>query len=445
MDEYIEKLMKAAAEKGISEAEVYLADSDSFRAMCQQGSISNYTVNSTKGLSLRGIVNGRMGYAATEAFDDESVDQLVTAVIESAELSEEEGTAEIYPGDADYPDVNNYKEELDLVTPQEKLDYILAAEKNLLSGDDRIKAATYNMISTASAGVRIVNSRGLDLSTRDNYCVTFLNALAKDGSKTASAGVLKAGRTFDPDNARLSAEEAREKALFMLDAEPVPTGEYRTIFDPYAMSDLLSVFSVIFSAENAQQNMSLLKDKEGQVIASDKVTLIDDPLLPGGFATRGFDDEGVRTCTREIVRDGVFVTLLHNLKTARKAGVSSTGNAHKGSYSAPVRVAPSNFFFKPGEKSLEQLMEDMGSGLVITEVSGLHAGANTVSGDFSLIAEGYTVTDGKKDRPVDRITVAGNFYRLLQSVRAVGNDLVFPGSSVGSPSVDVGELRIAGK
>ena len=110
-----------------------------------------------------------------------------------------------------------------------------------------------------------------------------------------------------------------------------------------------------------------------------------------------------------------------------------------------MRVAPSNFFFKPGDKDLSGLMADMGEGLVITEVGGLHAGANPMSGDFSLIAEGYTVSGGKKDRPVEQITVAGNFYELLKSVRAVGSDLTFPGSGIGSPSVDVGEIRVSGK
>ena len=146
-----------------------------------------------------------------------------------------------------------------------------------------------------------------------------------------------------------------------------------------------------------------------------------------------------------MVENGVLKTLLHNLKTARKAGVKSTGNARKNDYASPVHVAPSNFFFKPGDKDLDDLMADMGEGLVITDVSGLHAGANPSSGDFSLLAEGYTVKDGKKDQPVDRITVAGNFYTLLKNIRAVGSDLKFTGSSVCSPSLDVGELKVAGK
>ena len=445
MDEYIKKLLAAAGEAGITAAEVYLASSDRFRAMCQQGVINNYTVNSTRGLSLRGIYNGRMGYAGTEAFDDESIAQLVSGVIQSTTISEDDSVQEIYPGDKEYPDVDNYAPELDSVTPEEKLEYIREAEKTLLACDPRIAAATYNMISTASGTVRIVNSYGLDLQMRDNVFVSYINALARDNGQSAGESAMCVGRTFRKEEAVRTAKEAAEKTLFMLGAEPVKSGVYRTIFDPYAMGDLLGVFSGIFSSENAQQNMSLLAGREGEKIASDVVTLVDDPLLKGGFESRAFDDEGVACRTLNVVEDGVLKTLLYNLKTARKAGVKSTGSARKAGYAAPVRVAPSNFFFKPGTKSLDELMQDVGEGLVITEVGGLHAGANPMSGDFSLIAEGYTVHEGKKDRPVEQITVAGNFYELLKSIRAVGCDLVFPGGGIGSPSVDVGELRVSGK
>ena len=90
-------------------------------------------------------------------------------------------------------------------------------------------------------------------------------------------------------------------------------------------------------------------------------------------------------------------------------------------------------------------MEDVGNGLVITDVSGLHAGANAVSGDFSLLSKGYTIENGKKGRAVEQITVAGNFYAMLKNIRAFGCDLEFNGSPIGSPSVDVGEMNVAGK
>ena len=151
MDEYIKKLLQAAKEAGITAAEVYLASRDSFRAMCQQGVINNYTVSSTRGLSLRGLWNGKMGYAATEAFDGESVGQLVSGVIESASLSEDDSVQEIYPGDESVPEVDNYAPDLDKITPEEKLDYIRRAEKAVLACDPRIAAASRAVLS-ASAG-----------------------------------------------------------------------------------------------------------------------------------------------------------------------------------------------------------------------------------------------------------------------------------------------------
>ncbi len=171
---------------------------------------------------------------------------------------------------------------------------------------------------------------------------------------------------------------------------------------------------------------------------------MDDPLLPGGFASAAFDGEGSACRTKAVIENGVLKTLLHNRKTARKAGTESTGNARR-SVSSPVQVAPTNFFFTPGEKDLAGLLADMGEGLLITELGGLHAGANPISGDFSLIAKGFRVKDGKQGAPVEQVTIAGNFYQLLKDIRAVGSDLEFKGSGIGAPSVDAGTIHVSGK
>ncbi len=105
---------------------------------------------------------------------------------------------------------------------------------------------------------------------------------------------------------------------------------------------------------------------------------------------------------------------------------------------------PPNFYLEAGETAYEQLLKELGNGLVINEVSGLHAGADAVSGDFSLLSKGFTVKDGKQDKPVEQITIAGNFYEMLKAVRAVGSDLTFPQGAFGSPSVDAGKLSVAG-
>ena len=445
MEQFIQRVLAAAREAGITAAEIYLSSGDSFRAMCQQGQVNNYTVNSTRGLSLRGLYQGKMGYAATEAFDDEAVAQLVRGVKESAALIEDEDVQEIYPGDAEYPALDQYNPALDQVPEARKLQFVLDLEKCAKEKDPRIVQLTYDMLSTTSGQTRIANSYGLNLSFRDNLAVAVASALAKEGDRVSTGTGFAISRDFEALSVEKIAGEAVEEALFMLHAAPVPSGTYRAIIHSRCMPDLLGVFSDVFSAENAQKGMSLLAGKEGEVIAAPCVTLMDDPLLPGGLASRPFDAEGVAARPKAVIENGRLTTLLHNLKTARKAGVKTTGNAAKGGYAGTVEVAPSNFYLKPGEKSLEQLTAEMGEGLVITDVSGLHAGANAISGDFSLIAQGYTVKNGRKDQPVERITVAGNFYQLLKNIRAVGSDLCFPGSSMGSPSVDVGEIAVAGK
>lgn len=445
LDQFIQAVLDEAKKEGILAAEIYLSSRDSFRAMCVQGQIANYTVNDTRGLSLRGLYRGKMGYAATEALDEEAVGQLVRSVKESAELTEDDDVQEIYPGDGEYPKVENYQQALDQVEEQEKLRLIQEIEKKALAMDPRITALNYNMILTSSGERRIVNSYGLNLGYRDNMAVCYVSATAKEGERVSTGSGFKVTRRFEELNAEEIARDAVEEALFMLHAAPVKSGTYRAVVDRKCMPDLLGVFAGAFSAESAQKGLSLLAGKEGEMIASSAVTLLDDPLLPGGLASCPFDDEGVATRTKAVIENGKLTTLLHNLKTARKAGVKTTGNASRAGYAGTVEVSPSNLYLKPGDQTLEELLAEMGEGLVITEVSGLHAGANAVSGDFSLIAQGYTVKDGKKDQPVEQITVAGNFFQMLKNIRAVGSDLTFPGSAIGSPSVDIGEISVAGK
>ncbi len=445
MDQYIDQLLKKALESGIEAAEVYLVSRDSFRAMSQKGEVSDYTVNTTGGLSLRGLYHGKMGYAATEALDESSIAQLVEAVIDSASLVEDDDVQEIYKGDASYPEIHQYNPELDKVSEKKKIDFLLEMEKKAMAVDERIVQVVQNAFSTSSAERRIVNTYGLNLRYRDNNAFAYTYVAAKENDRVATGMGFDISRDFDKLDMGKIVGDATRDALFMLTAKPVTSGKYRVIIENIAMPDLLACFSSVFSAEEAQRGMSLLAGKEGTIIASENVTLMDDPLLKGGLATCPFDDEGVSAKTKAVIENGKLTTLLHNLKTARKAGVQSTGNASKAGYTAPIEVSPSNFFFKPGEKTLAQLMEDVGEGLVITEVSGLHAGANVVSGDFSLLAQGYTIENGKKGRPVERVTVAGNFFEMLKNIRAVGNDLIFPGSSFGSPSVDIGEIAVAGE
>ena len=389
-------------------------------------------------------MNGRMGYASTEALDEESIGQLIRGVIESATLCESDDEQPLYQGGGQVPELELYQPELDKVAPEAKLAKIEAMENACKAADSRYLNG-YNMVETTKHTVRIANSFGMDQTYTENFCDLYCGANVKEGDNVSTGGFVQISRDFDALDPDRLARDSVDQAVKGLNAEPVASGKYHVVFWNEALVSLLGVFSTVFSAETEQMGLSLLSGKLGETIAAPCVTLVDDPLRPDCLGSRPFDDEGVPSHQHMLVENGVFRTFLHNLKTARKAGVESTGNGSKADYSSPVRVAPSNLYFEPGALSFEELLSQVGDGIVITEVSGLHAGANPVSGDFSLLSKGYTLKDGKRDQPLERITVAGNFYELLKNIRAFASDLRFPNGALGSASADAGEMTVSGK
>ncbi len=442
MDAFITKLFAAAKEAGFTVAEAYLLEDDSFKAVAMNQEITQYSANTTRGLGFRGVVNGRMGYASTEAFDDAAVDWLVSGALDSATLSEDEDKPFVYNGQEPVAILPLTGTDAPVA---DKLAFALEMEKEAKAYDPRVAQVGYNTVITGQAGVRIVNTYGMDKQYAESVCGAYLQPVARDGDSTATGLELQFARDFSTLNARKLARDAAKVAVDALHASPVSSGQYRIVIHNLAMTDMLETFSSAFSAESAQKELSLLKGKIGQHIAAPCVTIVDDPLRADGFSSRPFDAEGVPSARNIVVDAGEFKTFLHNLKTAYKDGVTSTGNASKAGYAASVRVSPTNFYIQEGTKSFDALLTDMGDGLVITEVEGLHAGADAVSGDFSLLSKGYTVKDGKRVRPVEQITIAGNFFALLTQIRSVGSDLRFPSGGFGAPSIDVGTLSVAGK
>ena len=441
-NEFIQKLFTAAKAAGFTVAEAYLTESDSFNAVAMNQEITQYSSHVTRGLGFRGLFGGHMGYSSTEAFDEDAVDWLVRGALDSATLCEDPNEPFIYDGKEPVAQLTLTGRD---APATDKLAFALEMEKQAKAYDPRVAQVSYDTVFTGRSQVRIVNTYGMDKQYEESICGAYLQPVARDGDSTATGMEIRFSRDFDKLNAAELAHEAARLAVDALHATPVASGCFRVIIQNLAMTDLLGVYSSAFSADSAQKELSLLKGKLGQAIASDCVTIVDDPLMPGGFASRPFDAEGVPSARHTVVEHGVFQTFLHNLKTAHKDGVASTGNSSKLGYATSVFVSPTNFFIEPGEKSFDTLLAEMGDGLVITEVEGLHAGANAVSGDFSLLSKGYTVKNGKRERPVEQVTVAGNFFEMLKNIRAVGSDLRFPAGSVGSPSVDVGNLSVAGK
>ena len=439
MNEFAAKALEAAQAAGISPAEATVARSEAFSVRVRAQKLEDYKVSDRVQLTLRGRWQGRIGTASTQAMDNESLALLIQGVKESAELIEDDEQDDILPPDAQYGEVCNYSDAIDTISAEDKIALAMCIDERLCAADARISPDA-TVVSTASEVFSIKNTLGLDLSHSSNLIYAYASCLAREGEAAATGFKLLWGYALEDVSPFDVADSCVKDAVEKLGAGRLQSGARRVVIRNNAMADLLSTFCGVFSADNAQKGLSLLLGKEGTAIASPAVTLTDDPLLPWGMGSCPFDREGAATMTKNVIEGGVLRTLLHNRRTAAKAGVATTGNA-----AGSGRVAPSNLYIQPGEASLRDLLARMENGLLLTEVSGLHAGANPVSGDFSLLARGFEVVNGEIQRAVEQFTVAGNFFALLMDVEAVGSDLLFEGSPIGSPSVAVKKLNIAGE
>ena len=442
-----ERARQRAGEAGDFACEACYGASESFETAVKDGEIYQYNVADGCGLGFRALVNGRMGYASTQILDEAAIDMLVDGALENAALVESEDRQFLFAGSERYPELKLYEPRLEAIGAADKIEMARTLEKLTLAQDPRIAQVEDCVVFSESAESAIVNTLGLDVSTRGNLLGGYVSAVARDGEQVNTG--FKLFFTMDPDEIDLEkiAKAAAREALSGLDAGPMPSGAYRVLLRNDVAGELLATFAGVFSADNAQRGLSRLMGREGEAIAAECVTLMDDPHRAGSASSTPFDGEGVATSPKAVIKNGTLTTLLHNLKTAHKQGVQTTANASRPGYAAAVGVAPTNFFFKPTDVDFDGMLSKLGDGLLITELQGMHAGANPITGDFSLAAKGFRVRDGKVAEAVKQITVAGNFYELLTDIEAVGADLEFhaPGASCfGSPSVLVKGLSVAG-
>lgn len=445
--EAFQKAVIAAAEgRGVTEYELYYMGSDTLEVNAHQHDLDGFSVTSNEGVSFRCLIDGKMGYASTELLNEEQALELVGRAEENARTLENPGEMFLYGGGEPYEESSDCA--LPLPAPDQVRTLVLDSQEKLYEADPRVCDGTSAEFTASEARVRIFNSKGLDLENHRGSHLCMMGAILQEGEDKYSGSSFQA-EEIHKLSVDLLVKEAVEEARGTMGAVQADSGKYTAVFSSKVMRNLLSIFSPAFSADNAQKGMSLLKDKEGQPIASPQVTLIDDPFYPGSTAQAPFDGEGYPTKRKQVVEKGCLTTLLHNLKTAAKAETKSTGNACRHSYDSDVTIAPFRFYLEPGTASPQELYAEVSEGIYITEIEGGHAGADPVSGDFSLQSRGFLIEGGKLSKAVREITIADNFFELLKKITQIGNDLKFGGSAgytaFGAPSVMVTDLSVAGQ
>ena len=444
LNEFVDLLFRKAKKEGFSEYEVYYVDRESLSIGVYKSEVEKYNLNNSYGLSFRGKIGDKIGYSYTEILDEAAIEMLVNKAKENVSILDNKDVQFIYGGDKEYTKVNTYSETLENISAEKLINIAMSMEKEAKEYCDKVENFNGCAVSYSNGKYGIINSKGLNLHNKSNLLTAYVVPVVKDKDKMYDGVGYVVANSLDEVDPKKIAIEGVNEALSKIGATSIPSGNQKVIINNEAMVSLLSTFAGIFSADAAQKGLSLLKDKEGEVISSDIVNLVDNPHLENGLASVSFDDEGVATKKTYLIKNGKLETLLHNLKTANKAGVKSTGNGFKSSYASPISVSPTNFYIEAGKKDFNELLSIVKEGIIITDFAGLHSGANAISGEFSLAAKGFKIENGKKTSPIEQITVAGNFFNLLKNIEEIGSDLKFPMSSVGSPSLIVKELSIAG-
>lgn len=437
--------LQAAQVEGIEEFEIYEQKMKNTSIRLFEGSVDGFTISECKGIALRGIYHGKMGICFLEEDDDSLMEYALHQIIQNAEAITSNDEVEMYAGAQEYPVLEEKENHMIDLAAEEKIVMLKEIEEELLASDQRISqvmATNYGQVEVSRA---IDNTKGIHLSDEHNASFISCSVMAKDGDDTRIANdwmYLHEKEELDPKAFALALSK---KVISKLHGEPVESGSYPVMIQNEAMGNLLTALSGMFDGESIYKGISILKDQLGKQVFDERIRIVDDPLMKDGYESAAFDDEGVACYRKYLVEQGIFKTCLHNLKSAKLMKTTSTGNGFKGGYAASVGISPTNLYIEKGDAGYEEMIASMDKGIIITEITGLHAGLNPISTEFSLQSSGFLVEEGKIVRPVNLITIAGNFMDIMKNIRMIGEDLKMGSTGVGAPSILFESLAVSGK
>src|SRR5919198_409729 len=382
-------LCRTAVEAAESDeaVEAYAEESRRTEASALRGQVEGLEFSESRGVGVRVIRDGRLGYAWAADPDHDEVREAVRRARENAALAAPD-EHNVLPEPASWTPIPElFREESAAIGPDEKTGLALALEHRAISRDPRVTKIDEAQVGDAVSRVAIASTTGVtaEYARTDAWCLAV--TLAVEGEETQTGFSYRIARGLPELDWEAVADEAVHRGVRMLGAVKPPTARVPIVLDT-------------------------------------------------------FDDEGVPSGRTELFTKGVLNGFLHNTYTAHKGGTASTGNGKRG-YRSPPAVGTSNFYLDAGETPVEGLLREAEGGVLIQDVSGVHSGANPISGEFSVGATGLRITDGALGEPLREMTIASTLPEMLAAIAGVGDDLRFF-SSVGTPSVLIGEMTLAG-
>lgn len=415
-------------------AEVAISKSTGLSVSTRGCEVENVEFNSDGALGITVYRGQRKGSASTSDLSEQAIQQTVLAALDIAQYTSEDPCAG--PADKelmvkDIPDLDLFHPETP--DPDYAAKIAIEAEQVALSFDSKIKqsdGASYD----SHYGIKVYgNSHGLLASypsSRHSISCCVIGQ-SDDGDMERDYSYTVARHKDDLWSAEKVGRLAAEQTVSRLDPRRVPTGEYPVMFAADVATGLMGHLTMAISGGNLYRKASFLLDHLGEKILPDWFNIEEKPHVLRGLASSPFDSEGVVTQDREIITDGVLATYLLTSYAARKMNMQPTGHAG----------GIHNWYVKSTGQDYQQMLNELGTGLLVTEVMG--QGVNTVTGDYSRGAAGFWVENGKIQYPVSEITIAGNLKEMFQRIVAVGTD-VETRSQIQTGSMLIESMKVAG-
>ena len=438
-------IVSQALRAGASDAECIFSQGEEFSANVRLGDVESVKEAGSSAAGLRVLIGRRSGSSYTSDLSPSGLDRLVESAVALARITSEDPYAGL-PDPAELgsagSDLGLYYDDVATLGADQKIALARNCERAALDADPRITNSEGGAFDSAWSRRALSNSRGFQGQYRRSSCSLYAVPVASDSGQMHRDYWHTVSRSFAGlESAESVGRQAAERALRRLGSVKVETRRAPVVFEPRTARTLLSDLFEAVSGDSIYRHASFLAGKLGEAVAAPAVTLIDDGLMPGGFGSSPFDDEGVPTRRTVVIEDGVLRSYLLNTYTARKLGLKTTGNASR-SLAGNPGIGPGNFFLAPGPRPPGEIIASVDDGFYVTELIGF--GVNMVTGDYSRGAAGLWIRNGELAFPVHEVTIAGNLSHMLKDIEMVGSDLQFRGA-IAAPTLKIREMTVGGK
>jgi PmbA protein len=433
-----------------AEGDAYLEQRRTLQFQIREGQLQDISRADVRGLAVRAMRDGRLGFVYTSALDTEGVKQ---AAQRALDLARSAGPRDdlILPEPSGPGDGSDEGAPLGICDTglegrplPEKQEWARAAEAVARGYDPKIKRTEgvgYDEDITSSW---IGNTKGLFRHQKRSHLSMGIQVIAEDGEDKQPGELNHQGVHWDdlPDPGEFG-RRAGERAVRLLGGRPVPTGRYPVIFSPEAGWAPLVYLAVALQGDHLSRGRSWLAGQPDAVLGSSLVTIRDDARKVGGPGSASFDGEGVDTQDFILLEQGKVRGSFLDLASAKRLGARSTGSAQRGGYASLPGIASSNLYLVPGSAKAEEIVGRVEKGLWIWGLSGWWIGLDPSNSQFSSAATGVWIENGKPVRSVARVTVAGTIQEILGGIEEIGSDLVWNGTTR-TPTYRVKELAVSG-